>query len=92
MSLQIHKWMQMPDNSVFMHPGTAGEDKIGNATVAIKLEDAKTQNYVLNDGHGSTVSVRSILKIFGWPPTQKQFRMRWILNAERHIRTREKEK
>ena len=45
---------------------------------------------VLQDGQRDTFSARSIWKKIGWPPTKKQFRVRYCRNAEWHFRKRKK--
>ena len=47
---------------MFKHTRKAGEDKSGNAAVAINLEETKELKDFFEDCQGDTVSVRSILK------------------------------
>ena len=53
----------------------------------IQLEETKELNCVLEDGQGDTLTARPIPKKIGWPPTKKQFRVRYCRNAERHFCT-----
>ena len=57
-TLQIEKGLQMVDTWVFKHTGKAGDDKNGNATIVIQLEETEKLNCELKDGHGDTFSVR----------------------------------
>ena len=75
------------EGSVFSSTqATSVTTKRGNATVAMNLEEAKELNRVLNGGHKTTFSVRSILKKIGGPPKKMHFRVRHCRNAERHTR------
>ena len=42
-ALRIPKWRQVEDTCVFKHTGKAGEDKNGNATFAMKLDETKCE-------------------------------------------------
>ena len=46
---------------VFKHTGKASDNKNGNASIAMKMEEAEELNCLLEDGQGSTFPVRSIL-------------------------------
>ena len=72
LTLQTPKWMQMEKKSALKHTGKAGDDKKGNATISIKLDEANELNCVLRSGQGSTFSVRSILKKIGRRATNKE--------------------
>ena len=66
-----------------------------NTTVVMQLlpfiwRGAKDLNCVLKDRQGDTFSAPPILKKIAWPPTKKQFRVRYCRNAERRFRARER--
>ena len=90
-TLQIQKWVQLGDTWLCSSIGKAGDDKNGNATTAIKLEEAEELNCGLKDGQGSTFSVRSMLKKIRWPPTKQQFK-RDIVAMRKDTSVQEKEK
>ena len=87
-TLEINKWMHMEVSRVYS--STQARLVIKEHLPYYPTRRRKDINCVVNGVLSTTCSVRSVQRKIVGPPTKKQPRVRYVHNAERHFRTRER--